>query len=292
MGQYVSNEYLFLDDGERGQMRPINDPHVTDLHYWVEHDDSIDYDNAVPLDYEDDLMEVRLEKIQLALRPKEHYSTAQEAREAFDGFIRKWEFDAGVEAGTRQFELKYQDADIIDRNPKPPQPGVVTASAAPVRFRVEISKPRVTVGKPNYPSPPERPQLGSSNPMALAMLSRLDRYHLGRETLAAMSYFCLTVMWDSAKVAKGTTNAMNATEEHYTISAKVQRKVSYLSTRKGGNEARKGEGLQQDFTEDERKLLLAAVQAFTRRVAERAANPTAELKMITLADMPPLPKED
>ena len=24
----------------------MNDPHVTALHYWVEHDDSVDYDNA------------------------------------------------------------------------------------------------------------------------------------------------------------------------------------------------------------------------------------------------------
>ena len=284
----MSNEYPFVDGGERGQVRPMNNPHVTALHFWVEHDDSVDYDNAETLDYEDYLVKAHLEKSELTLRPKEHYASAEEAREALEGFIRNWEFDAGVEAGTRQFELKYVDADIIDRNPKPPQPGVVTASASPVRFRVEISRPRVRVGKPNYPSPPERPQLDSSNPTALAMLSRLDRYHQGRETLAAMAYFCLTVMWDSAKVARGTTNAMKATGEHYAISNKVQRKVSYLSTRKGGNEARKGEGLQQDFTEDERKFLLAAVQAFTRRVAERAANPATELKRITLVDMPPL----
>ena len=34
----------------------MNDPHVTALHYWVEHDDSVDYDHAVPMDYEDDLL--------------------------------------------------------------------------------------------------------------------------------------------------------------------------------------------------------------------------------------------
>ena len=57
-------------------MKPMNDPHVTALHYRVEHDDSVDYDNAVPLDYEDDHVEVNLEKRQLTLRPKEHYASA------------------------------------------------------------------------------------------------------------------------------------------------------------------------------------------------------------------------
>ena len=268
----------------------MNDPHVTALHFWVEHDDSVDYDNADPLDHEDELVKVHLEKRELTLHPKEHYASAQEAREALEGFIRNWEFEATVEAGSRQFELKYMDADIIDRNPAPSPPGMVELSAK-LRFGAAQFRARVSLRKRKYPSPPERLRLDSGNPAALAMLSRLDRYHQRRETLAAMAYFCLTVMRDSAKVARGTTNDMKATREHYAISAKVQGKVSYLSTRKGGNEARKGEGLQQDFTEDERKFLLAAVQAFTRRVAERAANPTKELEVINLADMPPLTKE-
>ena len=50
----------------------MNDPHVTALHYWVEHDDSVDYDIAVPLDHEDELVKVHLEKGELTLHPKEH----------------------------------------------------------------------------------------------------------------------------------------------------------------------------------------------------------------------------
>ena len=263
----------------------MNDPHVTALHYWVEHEDSVDYDNAAPLDYEDELGTVHLEKRELTVRPKEHYASAQEAREALDGFIRNWEFDAAVEAGTRQFGLQYVDAEIIDRNPEPPQPGVVTVSAGPVRFRIEVSRPRVRIGKPKYPSPPESQRLDSGNPPALAMLSRLDRYHQGRETLAATSYFCLTVMEDSAQVAKGATDARKAVKDYYGISVKLQRSVAALSSKKGGDEARKAEGLQQEFTDEERRFLLAAVKAFTRRVAEKAANPRNDLDMLTRADI-------
>ena len=120
------------------------------------------------------------------------------------------------------------------------------------------------------------------------MLSRLDHYHEGRETLAAMSYFCLTAMEDSASVATGISDARKAVNNHYLISTKLLSKVAALSSGKGGNEARKAQGLQQPFGDEERKFLLAAVQAFTRRVAERAANPATELKRITLVDMPPL----
>lgn len=262
----------------------MNDPHVTALHYWVDHDDSVDYDNAAPLDYETELGTFHLEKRELTVRPKEHYAGAQEARDALDGFIRNWEFNAAVEAGTRQFGLQYVDAEIIDRNPEPPQPGVATVSAGPVRFRIEVSRPRVRIGKPKYPSPPQIQRLDSGNPTALAMLSRLDRYHQGRETLAAAAYFCLTVMEDSAKVAKGATDGRKTVRDHYGISLNLQRSVAALSSEKGGDEARKAEGLQQEFTDEERRFLLAAVKAFTRRVAERAANPTDDLQMLTIAE--------
>ncbi len=268
----------------------MNDPHVAALNYWVEHDDSVDYDNAPPLDHEDDLVEAHLEKRQLTLRPKKHYATEQEARDELENFIRNWEFDATVESGSRQFRLNFQDADVIDRNPTPPPPGVVAVSARPVRFRLEISNPRGRVGKPSYPSPTEITRLDSGNPAALAMMSRLDRYHERRETLSAMCYFCLTVMWDSAKAATGTRDSRQAARNYYAIGNELQGKVSYLSTKKGADESRKYEGSQQEFSSEERRFLLAAVQAFTRRVAERAANPGVDLRPITLADLPQLPK--
>ena len=266
----------------------MNDPHVTALHYWVEHDDSVDYDNAEALDYEDDLAVVHLEERELTLRPKEHYASTLEAREAFDGFIRNWEFYATVEEGSRHFQLKYLDAKVIDRNPTPLPPGVFAVSADPARFRIKVSEPRVRIGKPKYPKPPGGSSLDSSDPTALAMLSRLDRYHQGRETLAAMAYFCLTVMRESAKATTGNTNAEKATREHYGISDNVQGRVSDLSTNRGGREARKGTGLGQEFTKEERKFLLTAVQTFTRRVAEKSANPACELSLITMADLPEL----
>ena len=270
-------------------MRKMNDPHVNALHYWVEHDESVDYDNAEPLNYEDELTEVHLEKRELTITPKEHYASAEEARDDLEAFIRNWEFDAAVESGSKRFELKYLNADVIDRNPTPPPPGVIEAS---VSFRAGSPKVsiRARVGKPWYPSPSEGQRLDSSDPTALAMLFRLDRHHQGRETLAAMTYFCLTVLGNSVSATKGTTETRKAVRDHYSISADLQKKVAALSSEKGGSEARKAGGMEQEFTAEERAFLLAAVKAFTRRVAEKAANPSTELKMITRAHMPPLSK--
>ena len=269
----------------------MNDPHVKALYYWVEHDESVDYDNAEPLDRRRRTgRSPPWKRGSSSLRPKEHYVSAQEAREAIEGFVRNWEFDAALEAGSRQFQLKYIDADIIDRNPTPPPPGVVQLSAS-ARAGPPKASLNLRLKKRNYPSPPGRSEIDSSNTAALAILSRLDRFHQGRETLAAMSYFCFTVMSDSAKVATGTTYARKAVKDYYEIAEDLQREVSNLSSNKGGSEARKSDGLQQEFTDEERRFLLAAIQAFTRRVAEKAANPSASLKMLALADMPPLPKE-
>ena len=267
----------------------MNDPHVAALYYWVDHDDSVDYENAVPLEYADDEVEVHLEKRQLTLRPKRHHATAQEAREALEGFIRDWEFNSTVEAGSKQFALLYMDADIIDRSPTPPPPGTVDVSLS-ARARAGLPKvsARLRVGKANFPSPPGRVKMDSGDPTALAMLSRLDRYHEGRETLAAMSYFCLTVMGEKASAATGNTDTRKAVRDYYRISVPVQRKASSLSSERGGNDARKAEGLQQEFTNEEKKFLLTAVQTFTKRVTEKSANPAGELSLITMADLPEL----
>lgn len=268
-------------------MRTMNDPQVTALYYWVDHDDSVHYENAAPLEYADDEVEVHLEKRHLTLRPKRHYPTAQEAREALEGFIRDWEFNSTVEAGSRQFALLYMDADIIDLNPTPLPPGTVDLSLS-ARAGPPKASLRLRVGRTKFPSLPGRVKIDSGDPTALAMLSRLDRFHQGRETLASMAYFCLTAMWDSAKATTGITDAVKATHDHFAISVKVQRKVSELSSNRGGDEARKATGLGQEFTNEEKKFLLTAVQTFTRRVAEKSANPAGELSLITMADLPEL----
>ena len=72
----------------------MNDPHVRAIHYFVEHDDSIDYRDAAPLVCEDELFCIRADKSEVVIEPKNHYTTEEEAKRAVEGFVRRWEFEA------------------------------------------------------------------------------------------------------------------------------------------------------------------------------------------------------
>ena len=161
------------------------------------------------------------------------------------------------------------DADICDRNPTPPPPGVVGLSMS-ARTGPPKANLKLRVGKAKFPCPPSGLELDSRNQTALAMLSRLDRYTRKGNTRGDVILLPHS-NGDSAPAAKRTTGTRKAVRDYYHISVEVQTKVSALSSEKGGNEARKAEGLQQEFTNEEKKFLLTAVQSFTRRVAERAA---------------------
>ena len=158
----------------------MNDPHVATLHYHVDHDDSLDYDNADPLEHDDDLIHVEISGRQVTIRPKEHYATVEEAKAAVEPFVRQWEFLATLESGSRAFALRYSRAEVIDRNPPPTPPGVIRVDAGSIGIHATLSTPRVTVGKKSYPRPPSGPALDPDVPEVHAMVSRLDRYHQGR----------------------------------------------------------------------------------------------------------------
>ena len=67
---------------------------------------------------------------------------------------------------------------------------------------------------------------------------------------------------------------------------RVLDRVGKLSANKGGPLARKAAGRSDAFTIEETRFLEAAVVAFTRRAAEKAANPDGSLPTITMADLP------
>ena len=268
----------------------MNDPHVKAIHYFIDHDDSVDYSDAAALVFKDDLFHVKAEKVEVVFEPKNHYAAEDEARNTVEGLVRRWEFEAalGVRAGA--FRLLYAGVDIIDRSPPPSPPGVVVVD--PVTFRIGVLKAQVRVTKvlAGYPAPPSGPVIEPDDPDASFMLSRLDLYRQGREPLASVANLCLTVLGDSAAQAtagKGGKRPMAA--NHYQIAMTVLDRVGKLSAKKGGPVARKAEGRSDPFTKEETRFLQAAVTTFIRRAAERAAAPGGNLPVITMADLPKLP---
>ena len=265
----------------------MNDPHVKAIHYTIDHDDSVDYRDVPPSSFEDDLFHVKAEKLEVVFEPKNHYATEDEARSAAEGLIRQWEFEAALHGGSRSFRLSYVRVEIIDRNPPPLPSGVVRVD--PVSFHVRLSQPQVRVTRmlTAYPSPPSDQAIDPDDRDTSFMLSRLDLYRRGREPLAGVANVCLTVLEDSAlQAAGGKGGKRNAAANHYQIAMTVLNAVAILSAKKGGPLARKAEGRSDPFTNEETRFLEAAVVAFTRRAAEKAADPNGNLPLITMADLP------
>ena len=132
----------------------MNDPHVVALHYNIDHDPSIAFDKAKPLDHRETAFDVRVEDKKARFTFKEHHATAKAARAAVEEFIRAWEFEAALQRGANAFTLRYHHADIEDRNPTP---GVVTVSPMPATFSFRTGKASGVVSPPSYPSPPSMP---------------------------------------------------------------------------------------------------------------------------------------
>ena len=123
------------------------------------------------------------------------------------------------------------------------------------------------------------------------MLARLDRYRLNRALLGEVANFCLTLLEDRAEeLSGGKGDKRKKARDHYQISMPVLESVGRLSAEGGGDDARKGIGLNHPFTEEERSFLEAAVTTFIRRAAEKAADPKGCLCLIGKNDLPKLPK--
>ena len=101
----------------------MNDPHIKVLVCVVEHDESIDYDNAPPLHFDGPVFRLSVDDREARFEMKEHFSTEASARAAVQPFIYRCEFEASLRSGPGQFNLRYRQPVIIDRNP---MPGVVT----------------------------------------------------------------------------------------------------------------------------------------------------------------------
>jgi hypothetical protein len=100
----------------------MNDPHVSVLIYRVRHDETVNYDKASPLEYETASFKVSIKGCDARFEMKEHFPTAEQAREAVEPFICQWEFAAALDRDPGEFELVFLGAVVEDRKPTPDVP--------------------------------------------------------------------------------------------------------------------------------------------------------------------------
>lgn len=255
----------------------MNDPHVIALFYHIKHGDSVDYSNAEPFIREEKAFRLEVKDKQVRFELKDHYASEEEARKAIEHYIRTWEFTVGLDRGPGCFRLRFDLAQIKDRNPTP---GVVEVSCT-ARAGAPTARISATVDLFAYPPPPSGIKL---TPDVQTMYDRYMGYRQGREPLTGMAYFCLTILESSTKKNCKKNHRMVAAEM-YGIEPKVLNDIGHLSSNKGGQQARKAEGKGNDLTAQDHRFLEKAIKAVIRRVAEKAYHPERDLPQILLSDL-------
>ena len=256
----------------------MNDPHVVALYYKVRHGPEFDYSGAKSLCTRTNVFDLRLKDEEARFAMRGHHATEREARDAIEDYIRAWELDAALKYGPNAFRLEFDWTEIEDRNPAP---SVAVVRTRPLRVSVALSAPQVIVAPPAYPAPPSKGLARS--PDVESMYLRYAGYHEGKEPLASMAYFCLTVLEASTGKRR---ERLKAAATKYCIDQQVLKNLGRLCSTKGGVSSRKAEGLGRELTSHERHFLQMAVKVIIRRAAEVAHNPDAPLKPITLGDLP------
>ena len=257
----------------------MNAPHVVALNYRIDHGDAIDYSHAEPLDREEPGFRLTVKEEKVRFELKEHYATEEQAREALAEYIRVWEFDATLEYGSSDsFRLVFENPEIVDRKPTPGRKSIAAYIPAP-SASLAVS---VLTRPPAYPEPPSDIAL---NPDARTMHQRYLGYRGGREPLASMANFCLTVLEASTGKRK---RKRSAAARLYNVDERILTKIGELSAHRGGADARKAAGVATEFSAQERQFLERALKAIIRRVAQRERRPDADLPKISWSDLPPI----
>ena len=253
----------------------MNDPHVVELIYRVEHHDGVDYRNATPLVCDQPDFELRVQGGRAHFGLKRHYATPEGARNSVEKYIRAWEFDACLTYGPDAFSLAFEDFKIIDRDPTP---GVVELYAGSYVAAAATSSAQLTVAHSVYPPPPSDIVV---SPDAEVLWQRFMMYRSDREPLASMAYFCLSMLENLAvqvdpNETPRRTKRRRAAADKFRIGLELLSQIGRLSSARG---ARKAES-DKDFSRVEREFLVLALKRAIRRVAELAHDSEKDLERV------------
>jgi hypothetical protein len=197
---------------------------------------------------------------------KEHYAHPKEARAAVEPFIRVWETWEPLGPVLAGFGLMYSKPEVLDRNAPAGNYARVTLQPLQLSAGGEV----MPLGY--YPDPPT--EQAAMNADVVVMAHRYWLYRQGRDTLAAMAYFCLTMLKISAGGRKQAAKLYDASNQ-------VLSKIGTLTDSKGGRGARKGKGVAQEFTPSEQSWLEGTIRALIHRAADIASDPNQALPTIT-----------
>lgn len=250
----------------------MGDARVATLTFRVIHSDSVGYANAPPLVHTTADFTAVVENGRAVFTLSRSFSDIDVARAAVASFVHAWEADAILQMGPGHFGLIFESA-VMEARSNPPEFLFVDA----IDLSLATDRLVLSINYGQYPSPPNDLAVDSD---VEAMLARYSRYQEGKEPLGTMAHFCLTVLERGQKRAEA---AKRLNVEHA-----VLRKLGELTTKWGGEEARKHVGRARPFVPEQRAWLNAATNRLIRRAAEMAGSPGHPLPVIGMGDLPAL----
>ena len=257
----------------------MNDPQIT-LQYVIDHESFVDYSETKPAYHEEEEFNIRIEAGRVCFVMKCKCTTVDSAKAVVEPYIDSWELDVALTGRPGEFKLKFEKAEIRDQETNSVKHFV---DARPVSWHFSTS---VTQTQGPYPKPPVGVSLKLSDGVRL-MLDRYERYCNGRTELTNMAYFCLTGMRDLSNGNDGDV------KRKYRISENAIDAFRRLANTGGRTERRKQQDVnKRDLIPVERLFLVEAVKKFIWRVAEVAQSPDGTFPVITLKDLPKLPRNE
>jgi hypothetical protein len=258
----------------------MNDPHVISLKFGVKTEKPISFNRPPAVNASTPSCDLTLVDNVLTVTFKEHHPTFASALEKIRDYLRAWEIQANLEAGTAYFKFEYQDAIVIDRNPSPP--GSSTGHLAVVHASASFSATATChLEKATYPDPPSKFVATST---VEHLWNRYQMYLDGRDLLTTMGYFCLSTIQNDAGGRKKASAKFNIHED-------VLNKLGTLTSDVGDEAtARKIDQSSTKRVHTSRELawVETAAKKIIRRLGEHAHDPAASLPQITMTDLPQL----
>lgn len=252
----------------------MRDPHVE----WLEYEMKTNclFDNPLPVEWETPVFQANLENGILRAEMRKHFATLEDARGEAELFLQTWEIDMALHYGQREITFVFKQANVIDRTPPPPGSTVITGTAASLAFATSSVTLRVT--RKRYPAVPSN---FIATPDVVTLWNRFEGFKQGREPLAAMAYFCFTlVMYFYGETVDAASNVL-------AVDKNVLKTISRLSSTRGDlSTARKMEAGLKPLAATEAQWLEAAIRALIRRLGEIASGNTPS--KFTMTHLPPL----
>jgi hypothetical protein len=265
----------------------MNDPHVVALYYKVLIHPGVDFAEAPPLLQSEPEFDVLLKVDGAKFTMRRHFATEQDALEVVRQYVGDWNIWTGLELLPISFSLEYSHSETVDLSPTP---GVLHATNLTIGSP-ETGWPALTVLRNRFPSPPTN---FHASPDVNAMYSQYRAHKEGGIPLAHTAYFLMTVLEqgieppNQSKPYKPPKKRIAAAEK-FVINLEVLQKIGELTTTRGGQRARKVEGLHSELTLKEMVWLEEAMKMMIRRAGEVAANPNGPHQQITMDHLPRLP---